>query len=71
MQGAGGEVEPEGQGVKRWLWIAAAALACVGWGYAERKAALAEERAEDAEAWAEAVEAEAEAWMARLSEERR
>lgn len=47
----------------RWLWIAAAALACVGWGNAERKAAMAEERAKDAKAWADAVEAEAEAWL--------
>lgn len=43
----------------RYVWIAVAALACVGWGYAERKASFAEERAADAEAWARVVEEEA------------
>ncbi len=63
MQGAGGEVEQEGRGMMRWLWIAAAALACAAWGNAEWRVSKAEQRAKDAEEWAEAVEAEAEMWI--------
>jgi hypothetical protein len=47
----------------RWLWIAAAALACAAWGNAEWRVSKAEQRAKDAEEWAEAVEAEAEMWI--------
>ena len=60
MRGAGGEVEPEGRGMKKLAWIV---LALVAWANAERRAAQAEERARDAEQWAEAVEAEAEMWL--------
>ena len=45
--------------MKQVVWIALAALACVAWGNAERKAAQAEERAKDAETWARVVEDEA------------